>query len=63
MWAQKFDNYRKAQKDEVACQNCAHSFAVWYRKGLRCGEAEYNQTVGKTMTCDFAKHKEKATHD
>lgn len=57
MWAQKFDNYRKAQKGETPCQNCAHCFTVWYRKGLRCGDAAYNQTVGKTMTCDATKPK------
>lgn len=51
-----FENYRKAKKGEITCEQCKFSRFRWWSKRLECAQLGYGpcQAVGKHHTCDTA---------
>lgn len=45
-----FENYRKAKKGEITCEQCKHSILRWWSRRWECERL----AVGKHHTCDSA---------
>ena len=57
------ENYRKAKKGDITCNDCRHKTGRWYSKRLYCDISDYS--VGKKNTCSNARkpHNKALNHE